>query len=176
MIHTHEELFNRHLPVKFTEDQVRQKAEEMASKYTRVLRLKEEMKSAASGYKSRIEVVEAEVNLLSKHVTEKCEYQNVKCRAVWDTPEYGEKSIFRMDTGELVGTERMEDCDRQLKLRLEREADQEPPETPAESPPPETTSDDESAAQERSGEEADPKEPKTLLEELEGKHQGAGLK
>lgn len=178
MQHIHEETFSRHLPVKFTEDQIRQKAEEMANKYTKATRLENEKKSAMAGYKSRIDVVLAEIALLAKHVSEKCEYQNVECRAVWDWPVYGEKSIYRNDTGEFVGTEAMEHDDRQLKLKLKRDtvahnanplATPEPAEAPAEPTAPETTSGEEPTPQEAAGEEEQPEQPKTLLEELDAK-------
>lgn len=118
-----EERFTRHLPVKFTEDQLRSKAEELASKYSRVVRMEDEKKSVAAGYKSRIDVLLAEINLLATHVSEKCEYQNIGCRAFFDSPHYGEKTIYRCDTGEIVGTEAMTNEDRQMVLKFERDTD-----------------------------------------------------
>ena len=122
-MHIQSERFSRSLPVRFTPDELRTKADEMAEKYARVSALEEEKKQVASDYKSRIDVLSSEVATLSRHISQKQEYQQVPCFAYLDWPKYGEKTIVRTDTNETVSVETMGPADRQLAIQFERDTD-----------------------------------------------------
>lgn len=115
-----EERFKRSLPVKFTVDELRGKADELADKVAHRESLEEEKKRVGADYKARVDSITSDVNLLARHITEKCEYQQVECQAVLDHPEYGQKTIVRCDTGEEVGVETMQPADRQIVIQWQR--------------------------------------------------------
>lgn len=106
--------------MEFTEDQLKQKASELASKINRRNQLENEKKAAVTGYKGRIDVLEAEIDLLANHVGEGREFMNVECVAKLDYPWFGKKSIYRTDTGAYVGEEDMTTEDRQMKIQWDR--------------------------------------------------------
>ena len=122
-MHIQSERFSRSLPVRFTPDELRTKADEMAEKYARVQALEDEKKQVASDYKGRIDVLSSEVATLSRHISQKQEYQQVPCFAYLDWPKYGEKTIVRTDTNETVSVETMGPADRQLAIQFERDTD-----------------------------------------------------
>lgn len=122
-MHIQSERFSRSLPVRFTPDELRTKADEMAEKYARVQALEDEKKQVASDYKGRIDVLSSEVATLSRHISQKQEYQQVPCFAYLDWPKYGEKTIVRTDTNETVSIETMGPADRQLAIQFERDTD-----------------------------------------------------
>lgn len=115
-----EERFKRSLPVKFTVDELRGKADELADKVARREGLEEEKKRVGADYKARVDAITSDVNLLARHITEKCEYQQVECQAFLDHPAYGQKTIIRCDTGEEVGVETMQPTDRQTVIKWQR--------------------------------------------------------
>lgn len=135
-----EERFSRSLPVMFSADELRTKADELASKVSRLNRLDAEKKQVGADYKARIDGVQSEVNLLARHISERCEYQQVECQAFLDQPVYGQKTIYRCDTGAEVGVETMNPHDRntanQMTLEFEKRAEEAKvaaePEAPAE--------------------------------------------
>jgi hypothetical protein len=117
-----EEKFRRSLPVRFTQDELRGKADELADKVARREGLEEEKKRVGADYKARIDATTSDINLLARHITERCEYQQVECQAWLDWPVHGKKTIFRVDTGEEVGVETMQPADRQTAIQWEKEA------------------------------------------------------
>ena len=129
-----EERFSRSLPVKFTPDELRGKADELADKVSKHAKLEEEKKQVAADYKARLDQLSAGINLLARHISEKCEYQQVECQAFLDCPDYGKKTIYRCDTGDQVGVETMTPSDRQTAIKWNQDADgatANPLETPA---------------------------------------------
>lgn len=117
-----EERFKRSLPVKFTVDELRGKADELADKVARREGLEEEKKRVGADYKARIDATTSDINLLARHITERCEYQQVECQAYLDHPDYGKKTIYRCDTGDMVGIETMQPADRQTVIQWEKES------------------------------------------------------
>lgn len=115
-----EERFKRSLPVRFTQDELRGKADELADKVARRESLEEEKKRVGADYKARIDATTSDINLLARHITERCEYQQVECQAYLDFPDHGKKTIFRVDTGEEVGVETMQPADRQAAFQWEQ--------------------------------------------------------
>ena len=113
----HEERFTRSLPVRFTADELRGKADELADKFTKSNKLEEEKKQVGADYKARLDTLGAEMKQLSRHISEKCEYQQVECQAYLDYPEIGKKTIYRTDTGDQVGIETMTPADRQMAIQ-----------------------------------------------------------
>lgn len=113
-----EERFHRSLPVRFTEDQVRQFSEDLAEKVAKLQSLEDEKKQVTSDYKSRIDEVAAAVKTLARHVTQKQEYQMVECFAQMDWPKHGVKTVIRTDNSEVVAEETMTPADRQLVMKF----------------------------------------------------------
>ena len=86
MVHQ-EERFSRSLPCKFSPDELRAKADELAESVANLNALEKEKKQVASDYKGRIDNVSAKVSILARHISQKQEYQHVECTATLATSE-----------------------------------------------------------------------------------------
>lgn len=120
-MHTKE--FDRQLPCYFTPDQLRDKSDLLAEKINEKGKVEDEKKSVMTGYKQKIELVDAEIAILAHHIRQKFDYHTVKCVAMMDTPTFGKKTIQRLDTGETVGVEAMTSEDRQIVMSFETDAE-----------------------------------------------------
>lgn len=113
-----QEKIYRSLPVKFTEDQVRQFSDDLAEQYAKRNALESEKKQVASDYKARIESADAILSQLARYVTQKQEFQQVECRIILDTPDFGKKTVVRCDTGDVAAVEVMTPQDRQYVINF----------------------------------------------------------
>jgi hypothetical protein len=116
-----EERFSRSLPCRFTADELRVKADELADKVAKREAMEDEKKSVAQDYKHRIDAMPGDITLLARNISQKQEHRQIECVAILDTPEYGQKSVYRTDSGELVGVEHMSAMDRQLAMQFDRD-------------------------------------------------------
>lgn len=119
-MHTKE--IKRQLPCHFTADQLRDKSEMLAQKIDEKGKIEDEKKQVMTGYKQRLELVDAEVAVLAHHIRQKFEFGEVKCLSIMDSPVFGRKTIQRLDTGEYVGEEFMTPEDRQIVMQFETDA------------------------------------------------------
>jgi len=119
---TKEERFTRSLPCPFTADELRMKADDLADKVAKKEAMEEEKKSVQQDYKHRIDALTGEIGLLARHISQKQEHRQIECVALLDNPEFGKKSVYRTDSGELVAVEGMSAADRQLAFKYGSEA------------------------------------------------------
>jgi len=107
-----EEKFSRSLPVTFTPDQIRAFSDELATVTVDITELDETRKRVNADFASQLKTKCGRRDVLARHITNKNEYQMVECVAHMDTPEHGKKTIYRLDTAEVVGVEVMNMADR----------------------------------------------------------------
>lgn len=105
----------RNLEVKLTDDELREKAAEVAAKRKQVNELKAAKKSTAAGYKTQIDALDAEIDHGCGVLREKTEIRSVECKWVRDD---GRKMMVcvRIDTGAQVDQRQMSDKERQAEL------------------------------------------------------------
>lgn len=81
----------------------------------------QELTSIKSDFKARLERLESEVQLCTRKITDGFEMRNTDCETRYDDPSKGMASVYRLDTGELVRTRKMDA--NELQMELEEEAD-----------------------------------------------------
>lgn len=122
----------RSLPVKLSDLELRERADELAGAQIRLSEIEDEKKSAVSQYKASIDSKQGEIARLSHVIRDRSEQRNIKCewrfeqsgfdatgQPVWH-PE--QKTLVRVDTGESVEVRAITDEERQLKLDLDTKA------------------------------------------------------
>ena len=105
----------RNLEVKLTDDELREKAAEVAAKRKQVNELKAAKKSNAAALKTQIDAIDAEIDHGCSVLREKVEARSVECKWIRDE---GRKMMIcvRIDTGAQVDSRQMSDKERQAEL------------------------------------------------------------
>jgi len=92
------------LPCDLTNEELLQKAQELARSKQRIDELEEELSDFKARNKSGMEEAAGRIKTLTRQISTKKEYRNVDCYAVVDKAART-KSWFREDTGEFVSSE-----------------------------------------------------------------------
>lgn len=91
-------------------------------------------KEIKSGLKQEEDTLASNIGKYVGFIRDKYEYRKTPCRWSWDTPHSGMKSLYRIDTWELVDVKGMEDYERQQVLKFMEENP--PVNVPVEEDPP----------------------------------------
>ena len=95
------------LECELTPEETKQAGKQLSSVNQRKSALEEEKKANASKYKAQIDECDADISRLSRLVSTECEMRDVECETRFNNPEPMYKSVFRLDTGEKIRTNRM---------------------------------------------------------------------
>lgn len=114
--------YTKYLKCEFTADEITTRARELAASNRKRADLEQEKKEIDSDLKGKIEAENTKIKRLSDEIAQGFEFRHTECRVELDTPAQGQKTVVRLDTGEVVSIERMTDEDRQMALALEEEA------------------------------------------------------
>lgn len=117
----------RLLKCDFTADEITAKARELAAANRKRSDIEQRKKEIDADLKARIEEQNTLVQRLSEQITVGFEYRDIECRVDLDVPEKGQKTVIRLDTGEVVEVTRMTPDDCQMALELEEQAAKEQP-------------------------------------------------
>jgi len=106
---------SEYLKYSFTEPEKAEIAVEMAQKVAELNQVEGQLKAIKSQYKSKVDVLQGEINLAAEKLNTGYEMRSVKCEV---TPNWEEKiwEYIRLDTGEFVRTEEMSVEDLQMRL------------------------------------------------------------
>lgn len=115
----------------FTTDELLQMGNDLALSRIRLEEIEAEEKVMKAQIKERTSGVEQTIGTLSRKVIDKYEMVNVDCTPLWDTPNVGEVSLKRSDTGEIAKIRVMSQIERQMDLPLPGEVVVVPPEESA---------------------------------------------
>lgn len=108
----------RSLPVTLTDHELLVKAKELAKAQGDVATLEDQAKSAAAMFKDKTAMQKANINILSRAISNGYEYRDVRCR--WDYEwSAGVKKLVRLDTLEVVRTYVIQEGERQQKLPVD---------------------------------------------------------
>ncbi|MCR4312889.1 MAG: hypothetical protein NUV58_01425, partial [Candidatus Roizmanbacteria bacterium] len=104
----------------FTEEEATQNAKDLAEKVSEKSRLEDRKKSVGSEFKSKIDAVAAEINVLARKVTSGEEMREFRCRVELDVPN---KKRFYIDlnSGQILKTEPFKVEDYQSTLNFDDE-------------------------------------------------------
>lgn len=117
MIHIKPE--RRTLPVALTTEEKVQYGRNLANLHHEYVSVEISKKVAADEYKTRLEHLDARITSLARIVRNGEEHREVECH--WRYLfEGGVKELVRMDTGEIVTTEKIDDKERQLLLQIDQ--------------------------------------------------------
>jgi hypothetical protein len=124
----------RNLECKLTDDELREKAADVATKRKQANELKAAKKSNASAYKTQIDALDAEIDHGCSVIREKVEARSVECRWIRDDVRKM-MACVRTDTGALVDSRQMSDKERQAELFEEPKVEAAPAPTADAAPP-----------------------------------------
>ncbi len=104
------------LRCEFTSEELDSKGQALSATMLRYDEVEEEKKAATATYREQLSDLRGEMRRLSKQIKTKGEDRPVECLAKFHSPNVGEKTIVRLDTGEVVRIEPMTDDERQENL------------------------------------------------------------
>ena len=102
----------------FTEEEMKDMANDLAVKHIKKGQLEDKKRSVTSQIKAEIDGVDAELNQLASNIRNKSEYRQIKCTVKY-FPEKDTKEFYSEEDGHLVDTKKMEGDDYQLKLDMD---------------------------------------------------------
>lgn len=106
---------------KFNDAELLEIGRNLADQNEQLVGLTEEAKSVAADFKAKIAVVEAQITSDSNHMRSGYEHREMACTIHYDKPAAGKKQYIRDDNNEVVGTEVMDEHDKQAVLDFEEE-------------------------------------------------------
>jgi hypothetical protein len=102
----------------FTQEELAEKAEELALQTSRLNDLDGERSQVAADFGARIKESKARIARLANDVSSKHEMRNVPCEWHMNVPKQGRKTLVRVDSQAIVREEQMIDSDCQQTLPL----------------------------------------------------------
>jgi len=111
------------LPCKLTEVEIMSYSKNIARSCQDKKQTEDQKKEVVSDFTAKISRIDAEINELSRKISQGYEYREVECywEYQWDD---GVKNLYRKDTLELVKSEPIETWERQERLRLYPESEE----------------------------------------------------
>lgn len=105
----------KELPVKLTEDELKQRGQDLARLHQDLGQKKSELKHVSQDFKTCITDLEGRISNLSRVISNRYEYRETECYWEYDSPP-GHKTLIRMDTHEDVERQPLTEQDRQTSL------------------------------------------------------------
>jgi len=110
---------NLALPCYYSADELSEKSNRLADVILAIGEIEIRKSNAAKAYKEELEGLYSESGKLSHQIKDRKELRAVDCVCEMNTPNVGEKTIIRMDTGEIVRVEPMTEDERQEEIEFE---------------------------------------------------------
>lgn len=101
------------LKYKFSETELRTVAQDLARENQELENIEREKAQANGSFKHRASEAQTKIAKFSAWIREGCDFRMIECETLFHTPTEGQKSTFRLDTGELVKTVKMTDSEKQ---------------------------------------------------------------
>lgn len=105
-----------YLPVLYTREERLDLAEQLARASQAAGDAEDSKKAADAEHKETMEALKLSIKRLSRKLTSGHEMRNVQCKWLLDSPTAVEKTLVRLDTGEVVRVMPMQDRDYQQAL------------------------------------------------------------
>lgn len=96
-----------YLKYQFSPEETHENAKQLARKNQQLTELDLKKKQMAADLKSELDTATAETARLARWVNDEYDFRMVDCEVILDSPEAGQKTLYRLDTGEVVKTEKM---------------------------------------------------------------------
>lgn len=105
----------------FTEQEILKLGKHLAEKTARKSQIEAEKKTVSKQFDAQIAEVEAQIEQDTSHIQSGYEYRNIDCTVTYGEPDATQKTVRRMDTGEIVEVVTLNGEEMQRKLNFERE-------------------------------------------------------
>lgn len=102
----------------YSTDELLEMGNDLALARVRMEDVLAEEKVMKAQVKERVSGIEQTIGTLSRKVIDKYEMVNIPCTPVWDSPNIGEVTLIRTDTGEIAKIRTMSEAERQMDLPL----------------------------------------------------------
>ena len=112
-----DKLTTESLPVKLTQDEIREFGVRNAREVKEIVALQDEKKSVAADFKERIEKKESDLKYRSECINSKVEYRQVSVHESIDRSK-GIATLYRDDTQEVVRTRNLTPREMQMELEM----------------------------------------------------------
>lgn len=109
---------SEYLKYSFSEEETRDHAKKLARKNQELAELELKKKQLAADIKAEMDAATADAAKLARWVNDEYDFRMVDCEVMYDSPGAGQKTIYRIDTGEVVKTEKMTSDECQMTLAL----------------------------------------------------------
>lgn len=104
-----------YLPCILSDNELIVRSKELAKANEDLSTVEDRKKDMMADFTAQQKKIEANINVLSRTVSQGKEYRNVKCKLVLDFT-IGKKEIIRLDTFEIIRTEQLSQSDRQSAI------------------------------------------------------------
>lgn len=101
------EKIKKTLECRLTREELEKKSHLLAKQSIEAENLELQRKSVLSDFKAKSDLLKKEISILSGEIASKSEYREVECEVFYNEPKKEEKTIIRMDTGEVEAIEIM---------------------------------------------------------------------
>lgn len=115
------EKISEYLKYEFTFDEKSENAQVLARKTRSLAEFGLKKKQLSADLKKEEETLNAEIATSARHVTDGYDFRMIECSVKYDDPRDGAKTVYRVDNGEAVRTDRMEDHEKQRDLSFVEE-------------------------------------------------------
>ena len=117
-------MFKKTLTCVLADDEIQKLGEDVAAKIGEKDEAEDSMKSSAAHWKDKITAIQAEIRIMVRKITTHKEDRLVECD--WEyLYDAGVKKLWRLDTHEVIATEKIPQDEMQEHLKLEGEAPKE---------------------------------------------------
>jgi hypothetical protein len=96
-----------YLKYQFTEEETRENAKKLARKNQELAELDLKKKQIAADIKAETDAANADAARLARWVNDEYDFRMIDCEVMLNSPGEGQKTTYRVDTGEVVKTEKM---------------------------------------------------------------------
>jgi hypothetical protein len=108
-----------YLKYQFSVEETRENAKRLARKNQELAELELKKKQLAADIKAEIDNANADAAKLARWVNDEYDFRMVDCEVMLDSPAAGLKTVYRLDTAEVVKQEKMSTEEMQQSLQFQ---------------------------------------------------------
>jgi hypothetical protein len=106
------------LEVSYSEAELTEKRDHLAAVIVEIGAIEQRKVSVAKTFKEELDGLYSDSSRLAHQIRRKSEERSVECKVIYDSPNIGEKTVVRLDTGEQVRVEPMSQDEQQEEIEF----------------------------------------------------------
>jgi hypothetical protein len=111
---------SEYLKYQFSEEETRENGKKLARKNQELAELDLKKKQLSADIKAETDAANADSARLARWVNDEYDFRMIECEVTLDSPTAGQKTLVRLDTGEIVNTENMSADELQMALEFRK--------------------------------------------------------